>query len=338
MQRDACPTARASGRAPGVPSYARKRARHPPPACGQSQRDGPARGRPALERRRLQAPWRLRTPVAEGQTRTPSRRPTRRGGSSVGVLPAGFSTDRVAPCGRPKGEPAGRSRDRWSRACWASESGVNRDQGGAVMTTRADRNVPGVATPSTDRRRASPLGVYFGRMRGKPRSLVRPRAFAVVMAFCASFIGVFVISIPSLSADAPLSTRLFLIGSFGASATLLYGAPHAEFAQPRNIVFGQLIAALMGVTAYKLFGGNVGVAGGLAVCNHNRCHATHRLSSPARRCDGPDRGVGPAQVHHLGYLFVATPVLVGTLIILVLGLAVLNLSPDQSRHYPASWW
>ena len=208
------------------------------------------------------------------------------------------------------------------------------------MTTRADRNVrlPGMATPSTDGRRASPLGVYFGRMRGKPRSHVRPGTFTVVTAFCASFIGVFVISIPSLSADAPLSTRLFLIGSFGASATLLYGAPHAEFAQPRNIVFGQLIAAFVGVTAYKLFGGNVGVAGGLAVATTTAVMLLTGCLHPPAGATALIAVLGPAQVHHLGYLFIATPVLVVTLIILVLGLALLNLSPDKSRHYPVSWW
>ena len=101
------------------------------------------------------------------------------------------------------------------------------------MMTSADRTVqlPGLATPGgTDGE--SHVWVYFGRMRGKRRNFVRPRTFALVMAFCASFIGVFLISIPSLFADAPLSTRLFLIGSFGASATLLYGAPQAQFAQP----------------------------------------------------------------------------------------------------------
>jgi hypothetical protein len=35
---------------------------------------------------------------------------------------------------------------------------------------------------------------------------------------------------------------------------------------------------------------------------------------------------------------VLTPVLVATLIILVVGLALLNLSPDENRQYPVSWW
>lgn len=124
---------------------------------------------------------------------------------------------------------------------------------------------PRLAASQSDGRATTLLGVYFGRMRGKPRSFVRPRASAVVVTLFATFISIFVISIPTIGGNAPLSAKLFLIGSFGASAALLYAAPQAEFAQPRNIVFGQLIAAFMGVAAYKLLGGNVGVAAGIAV-------------------------------------------------------------------------
>jgi CBS domain-containing membrane protein len=223
------------------------------------------------------------------------------------------------------------------------ESLVTKDAGESGtegMTTEADRRLrwPNLATSRMDRGRLPTLAEYVGRMRGKPRSFVRPRTSALAVTFGATFAALFVISIPSLYGDPPVSTRLFLIGSFGASAALLYAAPRAEFAQPRNIVFGQLIAAFVGVTAYKLLGGNVGVAGGLGV-------ATATLVMQATGCLHPPAGataliavLGPAQVHRLGYLFLATPVLVATLVVLVLGLALLNLTPDETRHYPVSWW
>jgi CBS-domain-containing membrane protein len=185
---------------------------------------------------------------------------------------------------------------------------------------------------------SSPLAMYFGRMRGKPRSVSRPRMSAIVVAFCAGLIAMFLISIPSLYSDLPVSTRLFLIGSFGASAALLYGAPRAEFAQPRNIVFGQLIAALIGVTAYELVGNHVGFAGGLAVATTTVVMLIVRSFHPPAGATALIAVLGPAQVHDLGYLFVLTPVLVATLIILVVGLALLNLSSDENRHYPVSWW
>jgi CBS domain-containing membrane protein len=160
----------------------------------------------------------------------------------------------------------------------------------------------------------------------------------VVVAFCAGLIAIFLISIPSLYSDLPVSSRLFLIGSFGASAALLYGAPRAEFAQPRNIVFGQLISAFTGVTAYKLLGNHVGIAAGLAVATTTVAMLLARSFHPPAGATALIAVLGPAQVHHLGYGFVLTPVLVATLIILVVGLALLNLSPDENRHYPVSWW
>ena len=40
---------------------------------------------------------------------------------------------------------------------------------------------------------------------------------------------------------------LFLIASFGSSIVLLYGYPESPFAQPKNIFFGHLLTALVGI-------------------------------------------------------------------------------------------
>ena len=40
---------------------------------------------------------------------------------------------------------------------------------------------------------------------------------------------------------------LFLIASFGSSMVLLYGYPESPFAQPKNIFFGHLLTAVVGV-------------------------------------------------------------------------------------------
>ncbi len=85
----------------------------------------------------------------------------------------------------------------------------------------------------------------------------------MVTAFLGCFIGIYVIALPEV-VDLPVSTKLFLIGSFGASAALLFGAPQAPLAQPRSLIFGQLIAAVCGVSAFKFVGGDVGLAAGLA--------------------------------------------------------------------------
>tara|TARA_B100002052_G_C15782835_1_gene552409 strand:- start:508 stop:972 length:465 start_codon:yes stop_codon:yes gene_type:complete len=40
---------------------------------------------------------------------------------------------------------------------------------------------------------------------------------------------------------------LFLIASFGSSMVLLYGYPESPFAQPKNIFFGHLLTAFVGI-------------------------------------------------------------------------------------------
>tara|TARA_Y100000389_G_C16995612_1_gene287059 strand:- start:13 stop:492 length:480 start_codon:yes stop_codon:yes gene_type:complete len=40
---------------------------------------------------------------------------------------------------------------------------------------------------------------------------------------------------------------LFIAGSFGSSMVLLFGFPESPFAQPKNVFFGHLITALVGV-------------------------------------------------------------------------------------------
>jgi CBS-domain-containing membrane protein len=170
------------------------------------------------------------------------------------------------------------------------------------------------------------------------RTVTRQHLSVVLLTWGAAAIGIFLISIPSLYPGLSLSTKLFLIGSFGASAALLYGAPHSEFAQPRNLVVGQLVSAFIGVTSYKLLGHQVGLAGALAVATSIAIlQVLHSLHPPAG-ATALIAVLGPANVHELGYQFVLTPVLVGSLILLVVAVVVNNLSPHESRHYPTAWW
>src|SRR5690606_17494462 len=48
------------------------------------------------------------------------------------------------------------------------------------------------------------------------------------------------------------SDFVFLIGSFGASCVLVYGVIESPLAQPRNLIGGHFISAIIGVTIQKL--------------------------------------------------------------------------------------
>lgn len=47
---------------------------------------------------------------------------------------------------------------------------------------------------------------------------------------------------------------IFLVPPFGASAVLLYAAPTVALAQPRNVIGGHILSALVSVAFYQAFG------------------------------------------------------------------------------------
>jgi CBS-domain-containing membrane protein len=76
--------------------------------------------------------------------------------------------------------------------------------------------------------------------------------------------------------------RLLVIASFGASAVLIFGAIKSPLAQPRNLVGGHVVSALVGVTVFKLLSPWAWLAAGVAVGTAIAAmHATKTLHPPA---------------------------------------------------------
>ena len=73
---------------------------------------------------------------------------------------------------------------------------------------------------------------------------------------------------------------LFIAASFGSSMVLLFGFPESPFAQPKNVFFGHLVTALVGVffvnfiplPIYISIAGAVGI--GIFLYDHFRCSAS----------------------------------------------------------------
>ncbi len=77
-----------------------------------------------------------------------------------------------------------------------------------------------------------------------------------------------VIAVSALSYVASATQALLLLGSFGASALLLFALPDAPLSQPRAVIGGHLIASLLALGCLSLFGPQwwaTGAATGLAV-------------------------------------------------------------------------
>ena len=128
---------------------------------------------------------------------------------------------------------------------------------------------------------------------------------------------------------------LMVIGSFGASAVLIYGAIKSPLAQPRNFIGGHIVSAIIGVTCYKLFPHQAWLASSLAVATAIAAmHATKTLHPPGG-ATALIAVIGSSKVHGLGYLYVLLPTGVGAMIMLLVALLVNNI--PKSRRYPDFW-
>ncbi|WP_425356439.1 HPP family protein [Xaviernesmea rhizosphaerae] len=126
-----------------------------------------------------------------------------------------------------------------------------------------------------------------------------------------------------------------LIPPMGASAVLLFAVPSSPLAQPWNLMAGNLVAALIGVSLAALLPAPVpaaAIAIGLAIA-----------AMMVLRCLHPPSGAvaltavlgGPA-VHGLGYGFVLWPVMGNSLLLLGAALAYNRLAGRLYPHAPRS--
>ena len=177
---------------------------------------------------------------------------------------------------------------------------------------------------------------YRQKMRGSTRgSPPRVSNSEVIWSAAGGFFGI--------AATACLNDLLFagtdlfmMIGSFGASAVLVYGAPRSPLAQPRNLVGGHVISALIGVAAFKLLHGQPWLAEAAAVATAIAAmHLTKTLHPPGG-ATALIAVIGSERVHELGLLFALIPVGLGAVILLLVALLVNNI--PETRRYPELWF
>ncbi|NBB18603.1 HPP family protein [Runella sp. CRIBMP] len=151
-------------------------------------------------------------------------------------------------------------------------------------------------------------------------------------SFVGAFLGVGLIAF--LQSALSETDNLFLIGSFGASAVLIFGAIQSPLAQPRNLVGGHLISALLGVTIYQLFPNIIWLTAPLAVGLSIISMQITKTLHPPGGATALIAVIGSEKIKDLGYWFVLTPVASGVFILLAVALVFNNLTPN--RKYPTN--
>ena len=113
------------------------------------------------------------------------------------------------------------------------------------------------------------------------------------------------------------SLGYFIAGSFGSSMVLLFGFPESPFAQPKNVFFGHLITALVGVIFVNYIPLpiyiNIAIAVGIGIFLMILFNMVH-----------PPAGGNPIMViiGSASYDYLINPIIFGCIIILLLAILI----------------
>jgi len=150
-------------------------------------------------------------------------------------------------------------------------------------------------------------------------------------AFLGSFIGIGIIAYMQ-SKTLLHSDVVYLIGSFGASSVLVYGVIQSPLAQPRNLVGGHLVSAIVGVTISKFIPDILWLTAPLAVSISIVLMQVTKTLHPPGGATALIAVIGSPKIKMLGYWYVLYPVLSGVLILLIVALIFNNMT--LNRSYP----
>lgn len=125
------------------------------------------------------------------------------------------------------------------------------------------------------------------------------------------------------------------VASMGASAVLLFAAPHGALSQPWPVLGGHLISAFIGVTCAQwitdpMLAASLAVALSIAVMYGLRC------LHPPGGATALFAVLGGEPILALGYNYLFVPVLLNVVVMLII--AVLFNYPFAWRRYPQAWW
>lgn len=149
-----------------------------------------------------------------------------------------------------------------------------------------------------------------------------------------AFVGIAAVAFLHYNKLGPGGTAM-VVGSFGATAVLIYGAIRSPLAQPRNVVGGHLVSALIGVVSWQLFSGLPWFAAAFAVATAiGVMHYTRTLHPPGG-ATALIAVIGGAKIHALGFGYVLSPIFTGVMIMMAVSLLLNNVV--KWRRYPEFW-
>jgi len=131
--------------------------------------------------------------------------------------------------------------------------------------------------------------------------------------------------------------NVLLIGSFGASSVLIYGVINSPLAQPRNLIGGHVLSAIVGVTIHKIIPNEIWLSSALAVSISILVMQMTKTLHPPGGATALIANVGSAKIITLGYWYVLCPVLSGATILLLVAIFFNNRTAHRSYPRNKKW-
>jgi CBS-domain-containing membrane protein len=143
----------------------------------------------------------------------------------------------------------------------------------------------------------------------------------ILFSYLGSFLGIATLAYLSVGSGYPL-----IAAPFGAAAVLVFAVPDSPLAQPRNLIFGNLLGGVVSVVMVFLFGSEPWVMALAVATAIKLMQLTKTLHPPG----GAVALVGVMSKAEVSFIF--TPVLLGSIILLFCTIGFNNLMPGRS--YP----
>lgn len=188
-----------------------------------------------------------------------------------------------------------------------------------------------------------PLFAYFCRFLGKrpiPSLWSVPVWTFVPLAYLSGFVGSFIaISVMALwdQYGAPTIQHRGIIFSFGATVVLLFAAPESPLSQPRNAIFGNIIACIVGLLFRFLVVAAPHLrwlASALAVsCSIVLMQITKTVHPPAGATALVAASTTDAVLLSQGWWMILNPVLFGMIVMILIAVLIDNCF----FQYPIYW-
>lgn len=176
---------------------------------------------------------------------------------------------------------------------------------------------------------------FLRKLHGTTQSPPRVGMGEVAWSWIGAFLGIAAVGLVQ-QALLERTAQTLLIGSFGATAVLVYGAIRSPLAQPRNVLGGHVLSALVGALAQQILGEVPWLAAAAAVSTAIALmHLTKTLHPPGG-ATALIAVIGGESVHRLGLWYALYPVALGAALLVGVALVVNNL--PHGRRYPEFWW